>query len=186
MYTAFQKCAIHSTLQWFFFFFPPLLGTEVKTPVDSSPYLIGWVALNQPVMELMAVCHPWRYKFPGGVSSRQCMKCGLCASKDWSAAEGQGASLARSGAGLPSCQAPELVPPETWTMPVGKASMSFFTASGARLLSPSFAEEGLPIWGSYSALKGSRPGPIQCVNPAALSTRQLVFAFKFRNWERGL
>lgn len=83
MYTAFWKCAIHSTLQWFFFFFPPLLGTEVNTPVDSSPYLIGSVALNQPVMELMAVCHPWRYKFPGGVSCRQCMKYPLCASKDW-------------------------------------------------------------------------------------------------------
>ena len=81
MCAAFQKCAIHSTLQCFFFF-PPLLGTEVKTPVDSSTHLIGSVSLNQPVMELMAVCHPWRYKFPGGVSCRQCMKYALCASKD--------------------------------------------------------------------------------------------------------
>lgn len=64
------------------FFFSPLLGTEVKTPVDSSIHLIGSVSLNQPVMELMAVCHPWRYKFPGGVSCRQCMKYALCASKD--------------------------------------------------------------------------------------------------------
>ena len=71
-------------------------------------------------------------------------------------------------------------------MPVGKASMSFFTASGARLLSPSLAAEGLPVCWSYSALKGSGPGAIQWVNPAALSTRQLVFACKFRNWERGL
>lgn len=82
MYTSFLKCAVHSTLRWFPTP-PPLLGTEVKTPVDSSIHLIGSVSLNQPVMELMAVCHPWRYKFPGGVSCRQCMKYALCASKDW-------------------------------------------------------------------------------------------------------
>lgn len=107
---ALLKCAVHSTLQGFFFF-SPLLRTEVKTPVDLSIHLIGSVSLNQPVMELMAVCHPWRYKFPGGVSCRQCMKYALCASKDWQSAEGQGASLARRRAGLPGCQATELASP---------------------------------------------------------------------------
>lgn len=79
------KRAVHSTLQAFSFFlsFFPLLRTEVETPGDSSTHLIGSVSLNQPVMELMAVCHPWRYKFPGGGSCRQCVKCALCASEGW-------------------------------------------------------------------------------------------------------
>lgn len=81
MCTSEMCCTLHIAVI-FFFFFSPLLRTEVKTPGDLSIHLIGSVSLNQPVMELMAVCHPWRYKFPGGVSCRQCMKYALCASKD--------------------------------------------------------------------------------------------------------
>lgn len=78
-----QTCSTFNIASIFFRSFSPLLRTEVETPGDSSTHLIGSVSLNQLVMELMAVCHPWRYKFPGGGSCRQCVKCALCASEGW-------------------------------------------------------------------------------------------------------